>query len=73
MSISNPDDKVDIITNTLDQPVAIAVDWIYNHLYWVDARHKHIMVPNTDGTLRKALVKTDLYYPRAIIVHPIDR
>jgi len=72
MSISNPDDKVDIVTNTLDQPVGIAVDWIYNHLYWVDATHKHIMVSKTDGTLRKTLVKTDLFYPRAIIVHPIS-
>ena len=72
MNISNPDDKVDIITNTLDQPVAIAVDWIYNHLYWVDTRHKHIMVSKTDGTLRKTLVKTDLFNPRSIVVHPIS-
>ena len=48
----------------------MAVDWIYNHIYWIDVTHKHVKVANLDGSLKKTLIDTDLVTPRAIVVHP---
>jgi len=48
----------------------MAVDWIYNHIYWIDATHKHVKMADLDGSLRKTLIDTDLVLPRAIVVHP---
>jgi hypothetical protein len=49
----------------------MAVDWIYNHIYWIDTTHKHIKMADLDGSLGKTLIKTDLVLPRAIVVDPI--
>ncbi|XP_071133360.1 low-density lipoprotein receptor-related protein 6-like isoform X2 [Mytilus edulis] len=70
MNLRNPHDAKDIITNTLGLADAIAVDWIYDHLYWVDASHDHIMVSNLDGSRRKTIINTELVYPRALAVYP---
>ncbi|CAG2242217.1 LRP5_6 [Mytilus edulis] len=70
MNLRNPHDAKDIITNTLGLADAIAVDWIYDHLYWVDASHDHIMVSDLDGSRRKTIINTELVYPRALAVYP---
>ncbi|VDI61717.1 Hypothetical predicted protein [Mytilus galloprovincialis] len=70
MNLSNPSDTVDVITNSLSLADAIAIDWIYDHLYWIDASHDHIMVSELDGTQRKTIISTQLVYPRALIVYP---
>lgn len=70
MNLRNPHDAKDIITNTLGLADAIAVDWIYDHLYWVDASHDHIMVSNLDGSRRKTIINAELVYPRALAVYP---
>ena len=48
----------------------MAVDWIYNHIYWIDTTHKHIKMANLDGSLGKTLIDRDLVLPRAIVVDP---
>ena len=58
------------MTYSLDRADGMAVDWIYNHIYWIDATHKHVKVANLDGSLKKTLIDTDLVTPRAIVVHP---
>lgn len=70
MNLSNPNDTKDIITNTLSFADAIAVDWIYDHLYWIDAQHNHVMVSELDGTRRKTLIDTQVVYLRALVVYP---
>ena len=58
------------MTYSLGQADGMAVDWIYNHIYWIDATHKHVKMADLDGSLRKTLIDTDLVLPRAIVVHP---
>ncbi|XP_045781446.1 low-density lipoprotein receptor-like [Maniola jurtina] len=64
------------------QPVAIgdmrvkteglAVDWIYNRLYWTDADKKHIELSDLQGGMRKIIIGDKLDEPRAIAVNPLD-
>lgn len=65
-------DVEDIIVGTVDVPDGIAIDWIYNLLYWTDTGHNHIQVSRLDGTDRKTIIKNDgsLEEPRAIVVDP---
>jgi len=58
------------VTYSLSIADSMAVDWIYNHIYWIDAAYKHVKVVNLDGSLRKTLIDTNLVHPRAIVVHP---
>jgi hypothetical protein len=58
------------VTNSRSKVDGIAVDWIYNHIYWIDTTHKQIKMTNLDGSLEKTLIDTDPVLPRAIVVHP---
>nr|XP_034830019.1 very low-density lipoprotein receptor-like [Maniola hyperantus] len=49
----------------------LAVDWIYNRLYWTDAGKKHIELSDLHGNMRKTLIR-DLYEPLAIALNPLD-
>ena len=69
-NLSNTQDEEHLVTYILDKADGMAVDWIYNHIYWIDATHKHVKIANLDGSLRKILIETDLVLPRAIVVHP---
>lgn len=62
----------DIIVETINSPEGIAIDWIYNLLYWTDAVHDHIQVSRLDGTDRKTIIQNDgsLDKPRPIVVDP---
>ena len=62
----------DVVTETIDAPDGMAVDWIYDLLYWTDTGYDHIQVSRLDGTDRRTIVKDDsLDEPRAIVVDPI--
>ena len=62
----------DVVTETIDVPDGMAVDWIYDLLYWTDTGYDHIQVSRLDGTDRRTIVKDDsLDEPRAIVVDPI--
>jgi hypothetical protein len=69
-SLSNTEDKEDLVTYCLSKADGMAVDWIYNHIYWIDDTHKHVKVANLDESLKKTLIDADLVFPRAIVVHP---
>ncbi|CAC5413279.1 LRP5_6 [Mytilus coruscus] len=62
----------DIIVETVDVPDGIAIDWVYNLLYWTDTGHSHIQVSRLDGTDSKTIIENDgsLEEPRAIVVDP---
>ncbi len=40
----------------------LAIDWVYNHVYWTDSATKTISVAELDGKMRK----------RSINVNPLD-
>ncbi|GFY71990.1 low-density lipoprotein receptor [Trichonephila inaurata madagascariensis] len=50
----------------------IAVDWIYDHIYWTDNVRNKIEVTDNTGKIRKTIVSKDLEEPRAIVVDPLD-
>jgi hypothetical protein len=69
--MTNPDNtKENIVTDSIGSISDIAVDWIYDHLYWIDKDKGQIMVSELDGRLRKMLVNTDLRSGRAMVVDP---
>ena len=50
----------------------LAIDWIYDLLYWTDSVYDHIQVSRLDGKDRRTIVKYDsLDKPTAIVVDPI--
>lgn len=55
------------------EPVGLAVDWVYGHLYWTDTVYRAVMMSNLDGTGRVTIVTKDLIIPRGIAVHPDRR
>ncbi|GBP92608.1 Very low-density lipoprotein receptor [Eumeta japonica] len=50
----------------------LAVDWIYNHLYWTDTGKNHIELSDLQGNMRKILIRDRLEEPRAIALNPLD-
>lgn len=50
----------------------LAVDWIYNHIYFTDTRRFTIEIMNFDGNMGKILIKDDVEIPRAIALDPLD-
>lgn len=61
-----------VIEDGLSNSDGLAIDWIYNHIYWTDSGRKVIAVAELDGKMRKTLIKDDLVEPRSIAVNPID-
>ena len=50
----------------------LAVDWIYNHIYWTDADKNTIELANFDGKMRKSLIEDRVQEPRAIALNPLE-
>lgn len=61
-----------VIESGLRGSDGLAVDWVYNHIYWADSRNKSISVAELDGRMRKSLITEDLEEPRSIAVDPIQ-
>lgn len=55
------------------EPVGLAIDWVYGHLYWTDTVYRAVMMSNLDGTGRVTILTKDLIIPRGIAVDPIRR
>ena len=51
----------------------LAVDWINDKLYWVDAVTARIEVANLDGSNRTVLFANNIGVLRAIVVDPTTR
>ncbi|XP_069176041.1 low-density lipoprotein receptor-related protein 4 isoform X2 [Procambarus clarkii] len=54
----------------LRMPSGIAVDWVNDHVYWLDSVTRRIEVSHLDGSCRRPLVWTNLQKPRALLLHP---
>ncbi|XP_047545771.1 very low-density lipoprotein receptor isoform X3 [Vanessa atalanta] len=61
-----------VIGDQLITSDGLAVDWIYNHLYWTDTGKNHIELSDLQGNMRKVLIIDKLEEPRAIALNPLD-
>ena len=62
----------DVVTEAIGIPSGLAIDWIYDLLYWTYTGFDHIQVSRLDGTDRRTIVKDDsLDQSIAIVVDPI--
>lgn len=59
-----------IITAGISTPEGIAVDWITQHLYWVESSLNQIEVANFNGSDRLTLLAGAMDSPRAIALDP---
>lgn len=64
--------KTVVVEDELSTSDGLAIDWIYNHVYWTDSGKKRIAVAELDGKMRKVLIKDGLVEPRSIAVNPLD-
>jgi hypothetical protein len=64
--------KTVVIEDGLSNSDGLAIDWIYNHVYWTDSGKKMIAVAELDGKMRKTLITDGLVEPRSIAVNPMD-
>ncbi|XP_065200337.1 very low-density lipoprotein receptor-like isoform X2 [Planococcus citri] len=69
--IDEGDDRTVVITNDVTSSDGLAVDWIYNHIYWSDSKKNTIELSNFEGNMRKTLIKSSIDSPRGIAVNPL--
>ncbi|XP_055643630.1 low-density lipoprotein receptor-related protein 8 isoform X2 [Toxorhynchites rutilus septentrionalis] len=70
--IDEGSDKTVVVKDQTVTSDGLAVDWIYNHIYFTDIKKSTIEIANFDGNMGKILIKDDLEIPRAIALDPID-
>ncbi|XP_011299615.1 very low-density lipoprotein receptor isoform X2 [Fopius arisanus] len=61
-----------VIDKDLTITDGLAVDWIYNHIYWTDVEKNTIELANFDGNMRKTLIWDQIQEPRAIALNPLE-
>lgn len=70
--IDEGSDKTVVVKDQTVTSDGLAVDWIYNHIYFTDIKKATIELTNFDGNMGKILIKDDLEIPRAIALDPIE-
>lgn len=70
--IDEGNERTLVISDDITTSDGLAVDWIYNHIYWTDTGKNTIELANFQGKMRKVLIKDDLEEPRAIALNPMD-
>lgn len=69
--IDEGNERMGVVTGSKVTVDGLAVDWIYNHIYYADTKQCTIAVTNFDGTMTKELIKDDIEIPRALALDPI--
>lgn len=67
-------DVVEVITSGLPTAEGLAVDWIGDHIYWIESGLDIIEVADLDGNNRSTIIsdsiKNPMENPRSIAVDP---
>lgn len=61
-----------VIKDDVTSSDGLAVDWIYNHIYWTDSSKDTIELANFEGNMRKTVIKDRIEEPRSIAVNPLE-
>ena len=61
-----------IVSEGINSPEGLALDWVTKRLYWVDDMSNTVEVVNTDGSDRRVL-RDGLDRPRDIVVDPFQK
>ncbi|CAH1121148.1 unnamed protein product [Ceutorhynchus assimilis] len=64
--------KTVVVSDEVTTSDGLAVDWVYEHIYWTDTGTNTISLANFDGQMRKVLIQDELEEPRAIAVDPSE-
>ncbi|KAL4641632.1 pro-epidermal growth factor [Arapaima gigas] len=59
-----------LVSEGLDLPEGVAVDWINRKLYWTDRGLSAIQHSDLNGLNRQVVIAHDLHRPRGIALHP---
>ena len=59
-----------VIENKFSKTDDVAVDWVYNNIYWTSGARRAIAVTNLEGDSIIDVVNDDLQNPQSIAVHP---
>ena len=59
-----------VVVENIGRDDDIAVDWIYNNVYWTSVEKRVISVTNIDGDHIVDVIKEDLEHPKGVAVHP---
>lgn len=70
--IDEGNDKTVILKSSIVSADGLAVDWIYNHIYFTDSHKGTIELTNFDGSIDKILIEDEIGIPRSIALDPID-
>ncbi|XP_037718730.1 very low-density lipoprotein receptor-like isoform X2 [Drosophila subpulchrella] len=70
--IDEGSEKTVVLTKSSVTSDGLAVDWIYNHVYYTDTEKCVIELTNFEGSMGKVLVQDALDIPRSIALDPID-
>lgn len=70
--VVNREEDPKILINNASKIRGIAVDWIYEHIYWTDSGKNTIEISNLEGKMRKILFWAPaIQNPRDIVVTPL--
>ncbi|XP_059219892.1 low-density lipoprotein receptor isoform X2 [Stomoxys calcitrans] len=70
--IDEGSDKTIVLKEHTVTSDGLAVDWIYNHIYFTDTHKCTIELTNFDGNMGKVLIEDELDIPRSIALDPIE-
>ncbi|XP_044740790.1 very low-density lipoprotein receptor-like isoform X3 [Chrysoperla carnea] len=70
--IDEGSDRTVVIGDELTTSDGLAVDWIYNHIYWTDSIKNTIELATFQGRMHKVLIRDNLEEPRAIALNPLE-
>ena len=68
--IADPEPVISNAKHPITAPDGIAVDWIYQHIYWTDTNQKTVSVADYSGNMSKTIVSNHTEAPRSIVVDP---
>lgn len=68
--IDKANERIAVVKDSKVTADALAVDWIYDHIYYSDSNRCTIEVTNFDGSMTKELIKDNIE-PRALALDPI--